>query len=76
MCIQKMLTMYYKNDETIDHLFFSCSVARIIWVIWRCRNDIVLDRKNITQPMGIVKMMCGWISDWAILQRKDPEEKS
>ena len=20
-------------------------------------------------------MMCGWISDWAILQRKDPEER-
>ena len=26
--------------------------------------------------MGIVKTMCGWISDSAILQKKDPEEKT
>ena len=107
------------KDETIDHLFFSCSVARLIWnlvrcafdlkhiprdlndclgnllrnfqldnkklilvgtsallwAIWKCRNDIVFERKKITDPMGIVEIMCGWISDWAILQKNDPEEK-
>ena len=25
--------------------------------------------------MKLVKLTCNWIMDWAVLQRKDPEEK-
>ena len=35
----------------------------------------MFDRKKISDPMGIVKMLCGWISDWAILQKRDADEK-
>ena len=111
--------MFCGKDEMIDHLFFSCSVAKtiwalvrcafdlkstprdlsdcfgiwlkkiqedskklimvgvsaLLWAIWRCRNNIVFDRKMISDPMGIVKMMCGWISDWAVLQKRCPGER-
>ena len=107
------------KEESIDHLFFSCSVARLIWSlvgcafdlkqiprdlndcfenwlkkfnkndkrlvltrtsallwpIWNCKNDIIFGRKNINDPYGIIKRMCNWIIDWAVLQRNDPEEK-
>lgn len=103
--------VFYGKDETIDHLFFSCSVAKtiwalvrcafdlkstptdlsdcfgiwfqedskklimvgvsaLLWAIWRCRNNIVF-----SDPMGVVKMMCGWISDWAVLQKRCPAER-
>lgn len=99
------------KEENIDHLFFSCSVARLIWslvgcafdlklipkdlndcfgnwlnkfnkndkkmvltgtfdllwAIWNSRNDIVFGRKNINDPIGIVKRICYWIADWAVL---------
>ena len=108
------------KDEIIDHLFFSCSVARLIWnlvgcaldlkqiprdlndcfgswlskfqtnnkrlilvgtsallwAIWKCRNDIIFDKKKINDRMEIVKMICNWISDWVVLQKNDPEEKT
>lgn len=107
------------QDESIDHLFFTCSVARLIWSllkcafdlnsiplnlndcfdrwiktfpkldkrlvlvgvsalfwsIWKCRNDIVFNRRKFCDPMVIVKLMCTWINDWAVLQIKDPEVK-
>ena len=50
-------------------------VSATLWVIWRCRNDVIFDREKISDPMEIVKMLCGWISDWAILQKRDPEVK-
>lgn len=28
------------QDETIDHLFFSCSVVRLIWNLLRCAFDL------------------------------------
>lgn len=26
----------------------------------------------MNDPMGLIKLMCNWISDWAVLQIKDP----
>ena len=51
------------------------STFALLWAIWNCKNDIVFGRKNINDPIGIVKRMCSWITDWAILQKKDPGER-
>ena len=41
-------------DETIQHLFFDCQLARIIW-------RIVHVSFNITPPMNILHMFNGWL---------------
>lgn len=34
---------------------------------------MIFDRKKICDPMYVVKLICNWISDWSILQIKEPE---
>ena len=49
--------------------------SALLWAIWNCRNDIVFDKKKVNDPIGIVKRICCWITDWAILQKKGPGER-
>lgn len=106
--------VYCGKIETIDHLFFDCSAARLVWslikcafdlrrcptdlddflgrwlksfknpekgmvlvgsaaifwALWKCRNDIIFRSKKIYDPMIFVRLMCNWIVDWSILQKK------
>ena len=34
-----------------------------------------LTGKKMNDPLGLIKLMCNWILDWAVLQIKDPGEK-
>ena len=70
-CFGSWLSRFQKNDK---RLVLTGTLA-LLWAIWICRNDIIFDRKKINDPMCIIKMMCSRITDWAILQKKDPEEK-
>ena len=42
-------------DETIQHLFFDCQMARIIW-------RIVQASFNISPPVSIFHMFNGWLN--------------
>ncbi|EMS66748.1 hypothetical protein TRIUR3_18426 [Triticum urartu] len=33
-----------------------CEVAAISWTIWRCRNNIALQRKQINGPIILIKI--------------------
>lgn len=61
--------MLTKSDtKFMLYVFFD-----ILWTIWRCWNDVIFERKNITNPMTLVKLMWLLIADWAILHIKEPE---
>lgn len=32
--------VFYGQEETVDHLFLSCSIAKLIWSLLRCAFDI------------------------------------
>ena len=70
-CFETWLKFFQKDSKKL----ILVGVSALLWAIWRCRNNIVFDRKMISDPMGIVKMMCGWISDWAVLQKRYPGER-
>ena len=105
------------KDETIQHLFIDCPVARLAWwvvrcvfnltppvsienmfgnwltgiptklksqllvgasalcwSIWCCRNDVVFNKKMITNPLQVI-FLCGfWLRAWATLQKSDQRE--
>jgi hypothetical protein len=98
------------EQETVEHLFISCSFARLIWrtvdfafglpppanvtnmfgnwlngvnrqlkgqirigvsalcwSIWRCRNEVVFNKKSKFSFMQVIHMMVFWIQLWAFL---------
>lgn len=43
-------------------------IVAMFKTIYRCRNDIIFQRKLISDPTTMVKLMCNEIVDWSILQ--------
>jgi hypothetical protein len=43
--------------------------AAICWAIWRCRNDIVFDRKIMNDPSQVIYSATHWLRTWNILQK-------
>ena len=50
-------------------------VSAVLWTLWKCRNDVIFERKRINDPLGTVKLICNWILDWSILHIKVPERR-
>ena len=50
---------YGKKIQKDSKKLIMVGVSALLWAIWRCTNDIVFDKKKISDPMGIVKMLCG-----------------
>lgn len=46
-------------------------VYAVIWTIWIRESDIVFERKQINDPMVLIKLFCDWITKWAILHIKE-----
>ena len=40
------------KDETIDHLFFLCSVAKTIWALVRCAFDLKCTPRDLNDCLG------------------------
>ena len=47
----------------------------MFWMLWGCRNDIIFERKIISNPMTMIKIMCSWIVDWSVLQIKRLQQR-
>ena len=42
-------------------------VCALLWAIWNCRNDIVFNRKNITNFLQVIFRASAWIRMWSLL---------
>ena len=67
-CFSRWLNTFLKHDKKLVLV----GTATLLSAIWKCCNDIIFDRKWLNDPFGLIKMMCNWILDWAVLQIKDP----
>jgi hypothetical protein len=43
--------------------------ASICWAIWRHWNDIVFERKNVTNVLQVVHLATHWLYTWVVLQK-------
>jgi hypothetical protein len=43
--------------------------AATCWAIWRCRNDVVFDRKVVPSPSQVIYSVIYWLRTWTILQK-------
>lgn len=50
-------------------------ISALFWSIWRCRNDVIFNCKNHCDPMTIVRLLCNWIIEWPVLQKKKNQRK-
>jgi hypothetical protein len=41
----------------------------VCWAIWRHRNDIVFERKNVTNSLQVLHFAIHWLRSWAVLQK-------
>jgi hypothetical protein len=49
--------VFYARDESIDHLFFPCWVARMIWSIFQCAYN----------TPALPKKWLSWVIGWEVL---------
>lgn len=71
VCFSGWIKTFPKQDKKMVLV----GIAAMFWSLWRSRNDICFNRRNVTDPMTIVKMMCAWIADWSFLQIKEPKSR-
>lgn len=50
-------------------------VYAIIWTIWTSESDIVFERKQINDPIVLIKLFCHWITNRAILHTNEEHRK-
>jgi hypothetical protein len=41
--------------------------ASICWAVWRHRNDIVFERKNVTNVLQVLHSAIHWLRTWIVL---------
>ena len=44
--------VYCGQDETIDHLFFTCSAAKLLWRLIKCSFNLKTSPKGVDDCMG------------------------
>ena len=105
------------EQETVEHLFISCPLARLIWrtvyftydipppmnvtnmfgnwlngvdrqskaiirigvsalcwSIWRCRNDIIFNKRKFFHFLQVIHMMVHWVQLWALLSPRELQD--
>jgi hypothetical protein len=50
-------------------LLVLAGAAATCWVIWRCRNDVVFDRKVVPSPSQVIYLAIHWFRTWIVLQK-------
>ena len=55
------LKLFAKNDQKLAMI----GVGALMWTVWKCRNAVIFDGKNVMISMTY------WITSWSILQTKD-----
>jgi hypothetical protein len=43
--------------------------ASVCWAIWRYRNDIVFERRNVTNILQVLHSATHWLCTWVVLQK-------
>lgn len=66
-CFGNWVKSFSKNDKKLVLV----GVSAVFWTIWKCRNNVIFERKTYNDPMILVKLICYWIVGCAILQIKD-----
>ena len=49
-------------------------VCALLWAIWNCRNDVVFNRKNITNFLQVIFRASAWIRMWSLLSNAEARE--
>lgn len=44
---------------------YAMGLAAICWAIWKCKNTVCFDNKEIKSPTEIVCMICSFLNYWA-----------
>lgn len=44
--------VFYGHDENIKHLFFQCSVIKLIWCLFQCAFDLRTIPENLNECFG------------------------
>ena len=56
---------------------YTIGISTICWAIWKTRNNICFQGKNVTSPITIICYACSLISYWAgLFEDLDKEELS
>ena len=70
-CLGRWTRLFPKHDKKLVLV----GVATMFWTIWRCRNDIMFERKTISGSLILVRLLCSSVIDCPILQTKQPETR-
>lgn len=66
-CFSRWIRFFSKSDKQLVLV----RVSAMFWTIWRKCNDIIFEKKMISNPMTLIKLMCSWIIDSSVLQIKE-----
>lgn len=49
-------------------------VAGLLWTLWNIRNKACFNNARLTSPFGVVKLLCYWLNNWSVLQRREASQ--
>jgi hypothetical protein len=69
--VQECLGTWLDTFKRDDRKMVLVGVATVCWALWKARNGVIFEKKRISDPMTLIKMMTHWMCDWSILQIKE-----
>jgi hypothetical protein len=73
MCLT-CLDLGFRGLDKEHKLLMLAGVAATCWSIWRCRNDLVFDRKSVNSPLQVIHSIIHWLRTWNVLLKPGLQE--
>lgn len=58
--------------KKIDRHLLAIGCSVVLWTIWKIRNDICFNGRNIMNVTNIFILCCFWLNSWVLNQKEIP----
>lgn len=65
---QDLFGVWLKQFGKIEKSLVAVGISAVFWTIWKIRNNVVFDKKRISNPCIPVNMMIKMLHDWLVMQ--------
>jgi hypothetical protein len=65
--VDHMFGKWLDGVDTNSKAMIRIGVSALCWSIWRCRNDIIFNKKRTSNFLQVIHLVVHWVHLWAYL---------